>query len=361
MKIAKFVTSKYAFPYPAGKVFAPYDVADQLTRGFLAQGHEVTWFAPKGTKTPATLVDCNFVAVNEDPRWETVPPGMKQEMTIWGDAVFLSHIAARAKEFDVIHLDSFLLALPFARVMPDTPVVFTLHNPLDVENIHANHDAHRDLKNIFFIAISEKQKEPLPDARWAATIYHGLEIESYPWKKEAGERWLFVSRILRSKGAHLAVQAAHQLGQPLDIIGPVYPNDQDYFDSEIKPYVDGEKIRYLGAKPHSELPPIYADAKGFIFPTQMSEAFGLVAIEALAAGTPVIASSNGAMPEVVNDGETGFLADSVDEIKAAMEKIDSISREHCRRVAEQRFSSDRVVAEYLTTFEKVLKEVATKS
>ena len=178
MKIAKFITSKHTFPYPKGKIFAPYDVADLLTRELLAQGHEVTWFAPKGTITPAKLVDCDMLASSEDPRWNTAEPALTREIRLWSDSVFLSHLATQANEFDIIHFDSFSLALPFARLMNGKPVVVTLHNPFDSEFVIEQTRVHADLKNIHYVSISDNQRLPNPEIQYIKTIYHGLELDT---------------------------------------------------------------------------------------------------------------------------------------------------------------------------------------
>ncbi|HSX42189.1 MAG TPA: glycosyltransferase family 4 protein [Candidatus Saccharimonadales bacterium] len=360
MKIAKFITAKYAFPYPDGHVFAPYDVADSLTRGLLDQGHDVTWFAPKGTKTPATLIDCGFTAMFDRPDWQQMPPTMKHEMAIWGDGVFLSHLATIADQFDVIHLDTFLLALPFARLVKDKPIVLTLHNPLDVPNIPMNVDAHLDLQNLHFVSISQAQRQPLPQAPWAATIYHGLATKNYPWQEKSDDRWLFVSRIIPQKGAHIAAKLAQELNEPLDIIGPIDQRDQAYFDEQIKPFVDGKQVRYLGAKAHNELPVYYAKAKGFLFPIQKTEAFGLVVIEALAAGTPVVAFNLGSMSELITSGKDGFVVETEAEMAEAMKKIATISRAACRQTVIDRFSEERVVNDYIKLFESIRTTTTAK-
>jgi len=355
MKIAEFVSSEYPYPTPPGVVFAPINVVGQLADRFHKAKHHITWFAPIGTKTPVKTEAFGLRSVRLDRRWQKMSNEKLAHVAIFYDSVFLSRLAQVSKEFDVVHLHSLRIGLPFARQI-DRPVVITLHNPTGTPTSDAYINAHKDLPNVHYVAISEHQRKQLPEPSKAVTIYHGLDVDKLPWGKRAGKRWLFAGRIVKDKGPHIAIKLAKKLGEPLDLAGPVYLEDKDsaaFFNEEIKPHLDGKQIRYVGSKSAKDLQKLYARSKGFLFPLQWEEPFGLTVIESLAAGTPVVAFPKGSMPELIDDGETGFLPYSEDGMLKAMKKIGEIDRETCRRVATERFSLERSANDYLDLFKRI--------
>lgn len=357
MKIAEFVTSEYAYPITDGTVFAPLDVVANLTEGWVKAGHDVAWYAPEGTKTNAQLVSLSNTPVQQSPTWQAKNQAGQLIYSIFMDSVFLSHLAKDSSRYDVIHLNSLRLALPFARLI-DKPVVITLHDPLSTDSAKDYLRQHSDLKNVHFISISDNQREPMPDLPYASTIHHGLTLQDHPWSESAGQKWIYTGRIVPEKGVAIAAKLIKEAGEQLDIYGPVYQSDKkssEYFENEIKPLVDGEQIRYMGAVARDHLvKDIYPQAKGFIFPLQWEEPFGLTVIEAMAAGVPVVTFPRGSMKEIIEHGKTGYLVQDEAQMLEAIKSIGSINRKDCREHAERSFSSDRVVADYLRVFEQLV-------
>jgi len=357
MRIVEFVSSELPYPLPKGEVFAPIDVVAQLTEGFKSAGHEVIWYAPKGTQTKVELRDCDIEPVRSQKFYQEKNDASRAIQSIFFDTVILTNLIKASEEFDVIHLHSTRLALPFCRLV-NKPVIITLHNPFDSDFAIEQTRLHKDLKNVHYVSISNNQRHNNPGIQYVKTIYHGLNLDQHPWTEESGDRWLFVARIVPNKGADIAIEIAKKASVKLDIIGPTYDDDKNrqYFETKIKPHVDGVNIRFLGALPQKDLfTHHYPSAKGLLFPLQWDEPFGLTVIESLAAGSPVVCFPKGSMPELIEDGKTGFLPKTVDEAVSAVKNIGQISRSYCRYVAEQRFSMDRVVTDYLNVFEQLTK------
>ena len=362
MKIAQFVTASYSYPLPAGVVFAPLETTNLLIDGLLARGHDVSWYIPKGAETRAKVRDFGIVPSQLDKRWKKMTATQKTSIHLFSEALFLSRLADEAKEYDIIHIHSFLLALAFARLIKDRPVVFTLHNPLTDAHVQANALAHKDLKNVFFISISNNQRKPLPDLNYLATIYHGLEMEKIAWSAKPGRRWVWVGRIVPEKGPDIAIKLAHRLNLELDIIGPI-PKDpikSTFFVKKIKPYIDGKQIRYLGAKSYQNVLKAFAAAKGFLFPLRWEEPFGLTYIESLACGTPVVTFNRGAASEIIESGHTGFVVETEGEMEKAILRIEEIDRSKCRRAVEERFNAKRVVEEHIQAYKEAIRRFKTQ-
>lgn len=357
MKIAEFVSSEYPYPLPPGVVYAPINIVGSLADRFCQAGHKVTWLAPIGTKTPARVESFGIRPVRLQRRWSKIADQEQAFVAIPGfyDSVFLSHLARIANQFDIVHLHNPRIGLPFARQI-DCPVVMTLHSPTGTPTSNAYIKAHEDLDNVHYVAISEYQRQRLPEPTRAVTIYHGLDVEQIPWSNRVGRRWLFAGRMVKNKGPHIAIKLAKKLGEPLDLAGPIHLSSQEdtsFFKTEIKPHLDGKQIRYLGSKSSRDLQKLYLKAKGFLFPLQWDEPFGLCVVEAMAAGTPVVAFPRGSLPELVDDGKTGFLVKSEISMLKAMQKIDQLNRQSCREVVAERFSLKQAADNYLKLFEQL--------
>ena len=357
MRIAEFVSSELPFPLPAGEVFAPIDVVNDLVDGFVKKGHDVTWYAPAGTKTSGQLRDCGIEPVRLQSHYTEKNDAGRAIQSIFFDEVFLANVVNDADQFDVIHLHSTRIALPFCRLLKK-PVIITLHNPFDSDFAIKQTELHKDLTNVHYVSISDNQRKPNPGIDYVKTIYHGMNLDEHPWTEKGEDRWLFVGRVVPNKGAHTAIEIAKKAGVKLDIAGPTYddPKNREYFNTQIKPHVDGDQIRFLGPLPKEHLFSYYYPAStGLLFPLQWEEPFGLTVIESLAAGSPVVAFPRGSMPELIEPGKTGFLPRNIEEAVTAVKNVNSISRATCRYVAEQRFSSDRVTDDYLEVFAKLAK------
>jgi glycosyltransferase involved in cell wall biosynthesis len=313
-------------------------LADELVR----RGHEVTLFASGDSVTDAELVAPTKRSLRSDPTvTETLTPHISE----------LGMVFKRAHDFDVIHSHLDYLAFPAARLSP-TPTVHTLHGRLDLPHLRPVFDEFRDLP---LVSISEAQRTPLRDLglRWAATVHHGVPVELYPFTPRRGDYLLFCGRICADKGPDLAIEVAQRVAMPLKIAAKVDDADREYFEQEIRPRLDQPGVEFLGEVDESAKLELFAGARALLFPIRWPEPFGLVMIEAMATGTPVITRPFGAVPEIVEDGETGFIADTVEELAAAVGRVDTIDRAKCRRRVEEGFSVARMVDDYETLYTRL--------
>jgi glycosyltransferase involved in cell wall biosynthesis len=313
-------------------------LADELVR----RGHEVTLFASGDSATDADLVKASKRSLRGDPgvtdpiAWHIRELGM---------------VFRETDEFDVIHSHVDYLAFPVARLSA-APTIHTLHGRLDLPHLRAVFAEFQDLP---LVSISDAQREPLRDLElnWAGTVHHGLPVDDYPFAARGGDYLAFCGRTSPEKGLDLAIQIAQRAALPLKVMAKVDPSDQEYFDREIRPLLDHEQVEFLGEVDETRKLELLAGARALVFPIRWPEPFGLVMIEAMATGTPVITRPFGAVPEVVKDGETGFIADTVEELAAAVARIDSLDRRACRRHVEQRFSVARMAEDYETLYARL--------
>ena len=313
-----------------------YLVEEQVRRG-----HDVTLFASGDSRTGGALV-------------APIPHALRLDGAAGGDPlashmVELAQVFERSDEFDLIHCHVDFIAFPFTRLVR-TPTVHTLHGRLDLP--HAR-PLLRHFNEVPLVSISDAQRRPLDglDLTWAATVYHGLPIETYRCGTGRGGYLAFLGRISPEKRPDLAILAARQAGVPLKVAAKVDPVDRPYFEREIEPLLTGPGVEFLGEIGEGDKQAFLGDATALLFPIDWPEPFGLVMIEALACGTPVIARPCGAVPEIVTPDLTGFLADTVDELAEGIRRLGRIDRAVCRREAEDRFSVSRMVDDYDTVYE----------
>jgi glycosyltransferase involved in cell wall biosynthesis len=229
--------------------------------------------------------------------------------------------------------------------------VTTLHHPITEEALVL----YRKYPNINFVAISKHQKKQAPGVNIVRVIYHGLPLERYPFSEKPKDYVLWLSRIGPDKGTGEAIDIAKLAGEKLIIAGPIFPQYADYFEFRIKPLIDGKKIKFVGAADFKKKIELFQGAKAFLFPVKRPEPFGLVVIEAMACGTPVIAFKQGSMPELIKDGVTGFLVNSIEEAVLALKDIHKIKREDCRKWVQENFGLRRMVNRYEKLYKKILK------
>jgi glycosyltransferase involved in cell wall biosynthesis len=227
-----------------------------------------------------------------------------------------------------------------------TPVVHTVHGPLNGEPGEVYEGIGRDAPTVGLITISLNQRRPQPDLNWVANIPNALDLEHYPCKPHLGDYLLFLGRMNHEKGAHRAVAVAMELGVPLKLAGKVRePREREYFAEFVEPHL-GHGIEYLGEVNHGTKVELLQKARTTLFPIEWEEPFGLVMIESMACGTPVIATRHGAVPEVMGDGRGGIVVDHWREIPDALERADEIDPLECRRYVEEQFAPERMVADY---------------
>jgi glycosyltransferase involved in cell wall biosynthesis len=209
-------------------------------------------------------------------------------------------------------------------------------------------------QNQFYVSISNNQRKPAPQLPYIGTIYNGVDLDEFTFTKKHQDYLLFVGRIVPEKGAHKAIELAKKTQHKLIIIGPTYPDQLYYFESKIKPHLN-DQIKYLGFMDHQQLVKYFQGAKAFLMPISWEEPFGLTMIEAMACGTPVIATRKGSVPEIVAHGKTGFIVDSIKEMIESIAKIDKIDRQQCRNHVLENFSIQTMVQNYIDAYKNVIK------
>ncbi len=341
MKIAMLAPPWIKIP-PAGYGGIEW-VVHYLTDELVDRGHDVTLFATGDSTTNATL-SATFDKQMPDRIGETV-----------FDVQQVSTCFRRAAEFDVIHDHSGFAAVAFAGFL-QTPVIHTLHGPFTPVTC-GFYQTFRD--SAHFVSISDYQRSCCPDLRHAGTVYNPIDINSWPYrdKEEKGDYLLAFGRLCADKGFHTAIEVAKRTGEKLVIAGAIQPQSRDYYENVVRPQVDGEQITFVGEVNLTEKWNLFSKAKAFLFPIQWPEPFGLVMIEAMAAGTPVIAFPEGSVPEVVADGRTGFLVKDTDEMVEALGMLDRINPADCREYVQEKFS----VSKCADGYENVYQEVVARS
>jgi glycosyltransferase involved in cell wall biosynthesis len=317
-------------------------IVDQLATGFQDAGHEVLLFTT-GDATCA-VPRRHHLDQAEGHRIGYTAPEMRHVLAAydvlreWG--ADLVHDHTLAGPVHAATLAAGTGGLPF-------PVVTTMHNQFDVELT----DIYRRVAGeVAIVAISHAQRRPVPDLPIARVIHHGIRAADFPVGDGQGGYCLFLGRMSPDKGPHRAMEAAYKAGMPLLMCAKMRdPWEFDYFDEYVRPYLN-EDIQYLGEVPHERKLELLAGAAALLFPIRWNEPFGMVMIEALACGTPVLAFPEGAVPEVIEDGRTGFLCREVADLSEAIGRIGELDRAACRAAVEGYFSTDRMVREHLELF-----------
>jgi glycosyltransferase involved in cell wall biosynthesis len=324
-------------------------VVHLLTEEMVRRGHEVTLFAAAGSQTTANLEACAPMALRD---MEEKTKLDKTHATVMAyEMKMLQKIFQRADEFDVIHNHLGYQMLPFAN-FTNTPVVTTLHNALDPEPV-------RDLffKNAHlpYISISDYQQQLWPELNYAATIYHGIDLSRFtPCYKTQGKDYLaFLGRLSPEKGPHHAIRIAKALNKKLVLAGKIDRVDQVFYERELAHLIDGEQIRYIGELDHAQKVELLRNAAATLCPIEWPEPFGLVMIESMACGTPVFALRDGSVPEVIDQGVSGYVANSVEELQYAVGNWEDFDRQIVRTTAEKRFSVQRMVDNHLALYERL--------
>jgi glycosyltransferase involved in cell wall biosynthesis len=336
MKIAQVAPLYESVPprYYGGTERVVYHLTEELVR----QGHEVTLFASGDSTTTGTLVPICPQALRLD---DHCVDSMAHHILL------LEQVSQAADRFDIIHFHVDYLHFPLSR-LTKWPQVTTLHGRLDLPDLPPLYEEFSEMP---VISISDAQRAPLPQAQWVDTVYHGLPPDLYAYRSTPGAYLAFLGRISPEKRVDRAIQIAERAGLPLKIAAKVDPADRPYFEKTIRPLLTASHVEFLGEISEDEKGAFLGNARALLFPIDWPEPFGLVLIEALACGTPVIASPHGSVPEILEDERTGFIVDSVDEAVAAVGRLASISRRDCRAAFEERFTADRMAREYVRAYE----------
>ncbi|MDB6067596.1 MAG: glycosyl transferase [Pedosphaera sp.] len=317
-------------------------VVSYLTEELVKLGHEVTLYASADSVTRAGLRPACQRALRLDR--SSVDPVM--------DHVYLAErVFQEAGEFDVVHSHIDYIGFPLWRRM-GTPHVTTLHGRLDISNLG---NLFHEFSDEPVIAISNHQRLPLPGANWRATVYHGLPENLYTLHERLGTYLAFIGRMSPEKRVDQAIQIARQAGLPLKIAAKIGERDREYFETIIKPLLNGKDIEFVGEIGEAEKDEFLGNAFALLFPIDWPEPFGLVLIEAMACGTPVIACSRGAVPEIIEHGTTGFVTRNIEEAFRALDGIPRLSRRRCRQAFEERFTATRMAGDYVAVYEQLVR------
>ena len=313
-------------------------VVAYLTDELVRQGHDVTLFASADSRTLAKHEPVGGKAARLDP---TCVDALARHV------VLLERVFARAAEFDVLHFHIDYLHFPLSRRFAATHLT-TLHGRLDLPDLEL---VYAEFPTVPVVSISDAQRVPLPQLAWQGTVYHGLPADLYHARPGGGGYLAFLGRLSVEKRPDRAIRLAERAGRKLLIAAKVDKADDDYFDSQIRPLLKSPWVEYIGEIGEAEKNDFLGNAEALLFPIDWPEPFGLVMIEALACGTPVVAYRRGSVPEIVEHERTGFVVDDEEQALAAIDRIGTLDRVECRRVFERRFSAARMAADYVALYE----------
>ncbi len=321
---------------------APSRVVHYLTEELVLEGHEVTLFASGDSRTSARLVATCARSLR-------LAPGCRDPLA--HHFIHLEEVARQAAGFDLVHFHVDYLHFPFSR-RGGVPQVTTLHGRLDLPDLVPLYAEFREMP---VVSISDAQRGPLPRLDWQGTVHHGLPLDLYRLGGGRGGHLAFLGRVSPEKRLDLAIEIAARAGLPLRVAAKVDRADRAYFHEVIEPLLAAPHVTFLGEADQAGKQELLGGAAALLFPIDWPEPFGLVMIEAMACGTPVVAFRRGSVAEVVESGVTGFVCDGVDEAVAAVKRAADLPRRRCRARFEERFTVKRMVRDYLAIYERILK------
>jgi glycosyltransferase involved in cell wall biosynthesis len=321
------------------------EVVRLLCQGLVASGHHVTLFA-----APESESDARVVAVLDEPQPDQIEHSLIEAAHVGSVFDRIDRQRTDGAGFDVVHDHCPAVALAMADGLRE-PLVHTLHGPFDDERSELYR---RQGHKATLVAISESQRSHAPEGvECRHVVPNPIDLDDWPFQVEKSDELLFLGRIDPDKGPHRAIQAAERAGRKLALAGPVQPEAEEFFAAEVEPHLDGDRVRHLGAIGPDDKRRTLASAHGLLMPIAWPEPFGLVMIEALATGTPVIAFDRGAASEIVVDGENGFLVEDVEGMAAAIDRLEEIDARHCRASVE-RFDVSTVCAAYQRVYSEAI-------
>lgn len=315
-------------------------VVSYLTEELVKQGHDVTLFATADSITAARLRAIVRQGLRLDP--DCVDP-------LPYHVIMLEEVLRASPSFDIVHFHTDYLHFGLTRHLR-TPHITTLHGRLDLPHLVP---LYKEFNDVPLVSISNNQRVPLSWANWQATVYHGLPMDLYRFHERPGKYLAFIGRFSPEKRADHAIEIARRVGMEIRIAAKVDKADKEYFETQIKPLLRQPHVNYIGEIGDSEKDEFLGNAFAMLFTVDWPEPFGLAMIEAFACGTPVIAYRRGSVPEIMEDGRTGYIVKGLDEAVAAVEKIIDIDRWQVRQVFEERFSAMRMARDYLTVYRKM--------
>jgi glycosyltransferase involved in cell wall biosynthesis len=315
-------------------------VVSYLTEELVQQGHEVTLFASGDSVTQARLVAPCERSLRLDPNCID---------QLAHHIVMLEQLYRQAEEFDIIHFHIDYLHFPLSRHF-GFPNLTTLHGRLDIPDLAP---LYKEFREMPVVSISDDQRQPLPWVNWQGTVYHGLPLHLHSVNEQPGEYLAFLGRISPEKRVDRAIEVAKRVEMPLKIAAKVDVADKEYFETEIKPLLDHPLIEFIGEVNEEEKGEFLRNAYALLFLIEWPEPFGLVMIEAMACGTPVIAFRYGSVPEVMEDGISGYIVDTLDEAVTAVERAATLDRKRCRQYFESRFTTAHMAHAYVSIYQRL--------
>jgi glycosyltransferase involved in cell wall biosynthesis len=316
-------------------------VVSWLTEELVAQGHDVTLFASGDSVTSARLIADSARSLRLDPQCvDTVAHHVRQ----------LEHVFRMAHEFELIHFHTDYMHFPLSRRHHRARLT-TLHGRLDIPDLVP---LYHEFPHEPVVSISEAQRRPLPWIGWVGTVHHGLPRGLFRPGGAEGGYLAFVGRLSPEKGPHLAIDIARRAGIPLKLAAKLEDVDRHYFEAAVEPLLDPPFVEWVGEIGEAEKNDFLGRARALLFPIEWEEPFGLVMIEAMACGTPVVALRRGSVPEVMMEGVTGYCVDTLEEAVEATLRTGAMDRGQCRAVFERRFTADRMAADYLRLYTRLL-------
>jgi glycosyltransferase involved in cell wall biosynthesis len=321
-------------------------VVSWLTEELVRLGHDVTLFASGDSVTNAQLVPVCPRALRLD---------AKCKDPVAHHVLMIEHVFREAATFDLIHFHADYLHFSLS-LRSEVPCLTTLHGRLDIPDLVPFYQSFRELP---LVSISDAQRTPLPWVNWQGTVHHGMPRQSLTMGNGEGNYLAFLGRVSPEKGLDEAIEIACRSGMRLKIAAKVDQADSEYFRNRIKPLLNHGLVEFIGEIGHDRKNDFLGDASAFLFPIQWPEPFGIVMIEALACGTPIIAYPYGSVPEILENGVTGFIVADAEGAVAAVKNVKAISRQSCRKHFERHFSAERMAAEYLTIYQRLVQKEPT--
>lgn len=319
-------------------------IVSYLTEELVRMGHDVTLFASGDSATSAELVSCATMALRLDPR-------VKEQVPFY--MVMLDRVRQLADDFDILHFHTEFFHYPMFHHMAERTVT-TLHGRQDISELKTLYAAFPELP---LISISNAQRRPVSSSNFAGTVYHGLPNDLLePTFNPNGDYVAFLGRISPEKRVDRAIRIATAAGIPLKIAAKVDKADRDYFEAEIKPMLDLPGVEFVGEINERQKTSFLGNARALLFPIDWPEPFGLVMIESMACGTPILAFRNGSVPEVIDEGLSGYIVDKEEEAVSVLQQTVQLDRRRVRRRFEERFSASRMAADYVSIYEKILDQ-----
>jgi glycosyltransferase involved in cell wall biosynthesis len=320
-------------------------IVSYITEELVRQGHEVTLFASGDSVTSAKLESpCQQALRLNTGIFNREAPLIQM----------IEHVFSTADQYDIIHSHLDFLAFSLSRRCR-VPVVTTLHGRLDLPELVP---VFRDFAEMPLVSISNSQRRPLPWCNWQGTVYHGLPHDLYRFNPERGKYLAFLGRISPEKCPDQAIEVAKRVGIPMKIAAKVDPADRAYFERVVEPLLDHPLIEFVGEITDAEKSEFIGNAIGLVCPYDWPEPFGLVLIESLACGTPVLAYRRGSIPEIIEHGVTGLISEHVGEMASQVEALTALDRRRCRQVFDERFTAERMTTDYLAIYQRLIQEAA---